>query len=310
MIRIEPVPLRRFAEAALFLAGAGQRGPDLSGRARTYEHLARQHGTRYAAFWWARRGRTCVAAALVVESAGRTGMLIYSRPQALDVDCDSLAQLVRQISRDCLGQGLALVQSMTDPAAEAESAMLGAAGFVLLAELSHLKLELPAELPPIGDRGLSWRTYGQFGDEQLADVISATYAGSLDVPALMGVRKLSDIIAGHKATGLFQPDSWWILDADGAVAGCILMNDALAAGAAEVVYLGVLPAFRGRGYGRLMVRKAAHHAAARGLLRITLAMDTRNVYAGQVYEAEGFRPEKRRLAFGMVARQGRLGDEL
>lgn len=310
MSRIEPVPLRRFPEAALFLAGAGQRGPEVLKRARTYEHLARGHGSRYAALWWARRGRTCVAAALVAESAGRTGMLIYSRPEAAEVDAESLAQLVRQISQDCLQQGLALVQSMTDPAAEAEAAMLRSAGFELLAELSHLKLELPARLPPIGDQGLSWRTYGQFSDKQLADVISATYAGSLDVPALVGVRRLPDIIAGHKASGLFQPDSWWVLDADGTAAGCILMNDALAAGAAEVVYLGVLPAFRGRGYGRLMVRKAAQHAAARGLSRIKLAMDTRNVYAGQVYEAEGFRPENRRLAFGMIGRRGPFRNEL
>ena len=47
--------------------------------------------------------------------------------------------------------------------------------------------------------------------EAIAALIEATYRDSLDCPALAGLRHIEDVMAGHKAAGLFSPHRWLLL---------------------------------------------------------------------------------------------------
>lgn len=237
---------------------------------------------------------------MVVEAAGRTGMLFHSPVGAPGVDGEALAEVIRGVTDDALGAGMSMIQSLLPPADGADVAAVRAGGYTLLADLLYLRrpLNRPVAEP---DAGLTWRRFGEFDDAELLEVIGKTYSGSLDCPRLSGARRGEDILASHRDTGIYNPDTWWLAMRGGEPAGCILVNDVAARSEAEVVYLGVTPVHRGRGVGRAMLRRALRASAQRGLSAMTLAVDAANTYAIRIYEHEGFSRYDRRLAHAVLA---------
>lgn len=263
--------------------------------------MADAAGQRATRLWWARRGGQCVAAAMVLAKAGQMGTLFHCPASTEGIESEAVVTVVRAASYDALESGLSFVQSLQPSGQAAEVAVIASAGYELLAELIYMKLDLPAAPPGSRDE-LTWRYYGQFTEAELAEVIGSTYEGSLDCPALNGVRDAADIIAGHKAGGLFVPRAWWIVEHGDEPAGCVLVNDLLDSATAEVVYIGVVPAFRGKRLGRAMLRRAAAQAHARTRSSLRLAVDARNSYARRIYDSEGFRGTHRCLAYVMLRR--------
>ncbi|MCJ7544510.1 MAG: GNAT family N-acetyltransferase [Phycisphaerae bacterium] len=299
-VQIEPVPPPGHMQALRFLL-AGSRCDFLV--ASQAEGLA-QHlrgRDRRAALWWGRVGNCCVAAAMAIQNPGRVGMLLHTPADADGVDSQALAAVAQAAAQQGLQQGCPFVQAMIEDDRDADRAVIQAAGFSLLARLVHMRQSPPrggqAEAPP-----LQWRSGEQFTPEELAQVIAATYEGSLDCPRLSGARRIEDVIAGHKAGGVYRPQSWWIVDVGGDAAGCVLMNDCTAGRSAEIAYLGVAPRFRGRGLGRALLHRAGADAQARRLESIELAVDEQNTYAKGVYESEGYRVTRRRWAYVMFAK--------
>lgn len=243
-----------------------------------------------------------MAAASVCRSPGRTGMLFHSPADATGVKRDALKALCRTAAEDALSGGLSLVQSLELPEAEADAEILQAAGFERLAELVYMRAATGG-VSETARGDVSWRRCGEFTERELAAVISQTYVGSLDCPGLSGVRDVADVIRGHKASGVFSPETWWIVDRGGEAAGCVLVNDSSARPSSEIVYLGVVRSHRGAGIGEALVRRAAAGARKRGREALTLAVDAANAPARQVYEAIGFRPTERRVSWIMTARQ-------
>jgi GNAT superfamily N-acetyltransferase len=291
--------------AARFLAG-GRRGNVYSeSRAQAFLKLMRNKGADRAHLWWARRGRRCTAAALLLENPGRAGMLFHSPADAPGVDPGDLAALLREMWTAFLARGLLLVQALPLPDAAADVAALGAAGLVFLAELIYMRMELKPS-PPAFQGGpcdpVEWVGYGEFAEQELAEVICETYRGSLDCPDLAGIRPVADVIAGHKATGQFRPESWWIVRCDGRAAGCIMVNRSASQNAGEVVYLGVVPSHRGRNLACRMLCHAAEHWHAAGAEALTLAVDARNAYALRAYRRAGLQETQRRLVYTATRR--------
>jgi len=131
---------------------------------------------------------------------------------------------------------------------------------------------------------------GVVGRKGLERIIEATYVDSQDCPRLRGLRRMEDVVASHKASGIFRPQSWWIAAREGQPVGCVLVNDSAEdKGAAELVYLGVGSAHRRRGYGRAMLRHAMEQARRRGRKRMNVAVDSANAPAVRLYRHEGFR---------------------
>ena len=244
--------------------------------------------------WQVRCGGRRVAAALVSSSPGRVGMLLHSPAAAPAVEAHALTTLVRDISVAALKQDLAFVQRTIPPALGADQATVEAAGFHRLAQLIYLRKDLVGSpLPDVpardGQNGLTWCSYETFAPGELAGILPATYEGSLDCPGLAGLRDIDDVITGHKNGERFCPPCWWIVRCDGRPCGCILVNDWPSQCSAEVVYMGVAPEFRGRGLGRIMLDSATWAARQRQRLCVDLAVDSRNIYAQNVYRSAGFR---------------------
>jgi len=303
---IEAVGRRGRAAALRFVVGGARDGPTVRSQADAMRVMARSRGAQAVRLWWARRKGVPVAAAIVLESPGRTGMLFFCPPDAPGVNRSWLARLVRAISRDAVERGMSMVQALVAPGDRAQLDLLAEGGLRLLAELVYMQRDLvnsPSGAPPARE-DLTWRNYRdrQFGEAELADVIAATYASSLDCPMLHGVRQMRDVINGHKHSGAFRPEAWWIVSCKESQdpAGCILVNDAATTMAADVVYVGVVSGFRGRGIGSAMLRRAMSQACQRGRTSLSLAVDAKNVYALNVYHQVGFVETQRRLVQVML----------
>jgi ribosomal protein S18 acetylase RimI-like enzyme len=142
---------------------------------------------------------------------------------------------------------------------------------------------------------LDWRPFGPAIEEEFRAVLMATYAGSLDMPELDGTRGLDDILAGHRACGLFLPERWQLgrIPGEPAAGAVLLLSEVPGRDAWEVIYLGLTPAARGRGLGRAVLRHALELARAH-TPRLELAVDLRNTPAVRLYRAAGFAIRDRR----------------
>src|SRR5207302_922390 len=116
-----------------------------------------------------------------------------------------------------------------------------------------------------------------------ARAIADSYQSSLDCPDLNGVRDIKDVIAGHKASGEFDPAGWFVLLEAGEPRGALLLSHVPRTDAAELVYIGLVPSARGSGLGDLLMRQALWAVAAMRLARLTLAVDSRNDPALKLY---------------------------
>ena len=213
--------------------------------------------------------------------------------------------------------------------------MFASAGFAPMAELHYMVLPVKAgQPPPPLPPGLAWQTYSPANHALFARAILATYQDSLDCPALNGLREIDDIILGHQASGQFEPQLWFVLveqspavadelpggmarggpgdatgDATSTVTsgaasaaeptplGVVLVSPSPRSESAELVYLGITPAARGRqivpSVGRpmkvseLMMKQAIAAVSGHGMGRLSLAVDSRNVPALKLYFRHG-----------------------
>ena len=88
--------------------------------------------------------------------------------------------------------------------------------------------------------------------------------------------------------------------------GCLLLADHPRHNSMELLYLGLIPAARGRGWGKHLVRRAQGLTRLAGRSRLVLAVDAANAPAVQTYTATGFQAWQRRRLYvevSSVARQ-------
>ena len=110
---------------------------------------------------------------------------------------------------------------------------------------------------------------------------------SLDCPSLNGLRDMEDVVAGHKASGDFEPGLWTLLLERGEPLGVLLLSSPPCVGHNGTGLPWPRPAARGRGVADLMVRHALATTAAAGVSRSSLAVDADNVPALRLYYRHG-----------------------
>jgi mycothiol synthase len=134
-------------------------------------------------------------------------------------------------------------------------------------------------------------------EDRHRDVIAATYEGSLDCPALDETRAIDDEIASYHGGGEFSDRRWFLVRHDGNDVGCLLLAAPADQRYWEIVYLGLVPSARGRGWGVQLVRRAQSVAAAAGARGLVLGVDARNTPALDMYGRTGFVRWERRLVY-------------
>ena len=240
-----------------------------------------------------------VWAVLPIASPGRT--MLLSTPGRLPAPADrpAVAALASAVCGHFAAAGVELAQVLLDPDCGPVIEAHAAAGFSRLAELIYLRRDVPAgaglpdaDLPPGG----SLVPYSDAARDRFGGVILASYDGSADCPALDGRRDAADILDGHAAAGEFAPDLWSLLVVDGRDAGVLLLNRMAGGDGLELVYVGLAPWARGRGWSDALMDRAVVLASAEAGRRLTLAVDGANAPGLALYRRHGFHELYRRVA--------------
>lgn len=182
----------------------------------------------------------------------------------------------------------AFVQALTAPDDTFSAQTLSAEGFKPMTQLVYLVDELDqSRVPRIGN-ALSWVDFDPEDESRLARVIEWTYVGTRDCPWLDRLRTTADVLAGYRAVGRFDPALWNIARHRGKDVGCVLVNVHPDVQHGELVYLGLVPEARGRGWGRELVDRARRLALRGCCQRMVLAVDDANEPAKRLYAKCGF----------------------
>jgi len=302
-----------FESAAERLVGVPER--ERTRAARRFVRVAPDHGIDLSkAFVTVERNRSGAPVAvrevcLPVLGAGGSAMLFISGPDSRREG--GPAERVAVIRSACENAGRRhgplVAQALPEPGEGWAIDALLDAGFTRIGDLAYLRAEISnrAAIPHSGGMHLinpQNVERGSEGRRLLGQALEASYIDTLDCPELCGMRSTDDVIDSHRASGQWDPDLWWVLVENGSPRGCMLLSGTPGLDAIELVYLGLAPEARGRGYGRKLLDLGMNSAALRGYGAMTCAVDLRNTPALRLYEQAGFRPFSRRVA--LVRRLG------
>ena len=235
--------------------------------------------------WVASAGGRLAWAVLPILSPGHTALLFTpaKRPDGID-----LAPLLDLVCAELLSRQVQLAQALLDPDDADTRAFFAARQFREMAQLLYLQTMTPRQLAPLSPPdSFWWRTYSADTHPLFERAILETYQQSLDCPALNGLRSIDDVIAGHKASGEFNPRFWYVLSERDNPVGVLLLSHVPRTDMAELVYLGLAPAARRRGLADLLMRHALWAVREMGLTRLTLAVDSQNAPALRLYYRHG-----------------------
>jgi mycothiol synthase len=235
-----------------------------------------------------RASDSLVAAVLAQVLAGRAAV-VWAPQVAAGIASDA----ARGLSLDLLSaldgylaaRGVHLAQFLAPSDAVADD-FWPAAGYQWAGEL--LYLAIPLARSPIGPTDLPFELAPSGNDEsRLEEVLAATYRGSLDCPLVDGLRQPGDVLTGYRTVGTYRPEWWLVARVGSEDAGCLILADHPAQDQAELVYLGIAPNYRGRGWGARLIEHARCLATRAGRCRLVLAVDARNHPARAQYDAAG-----------------------
>ncbi|MCG8587044.1 MAG: GNAT family N-acetyltransferase [Pirellulales bacterium] len=169
-------------------------------------------------------------------------------------------------------------------------------GFSIRADLVYMACGVVASLSNETRSELQLVPCRARGEEPVSSIIAQTYQGTRDCPELNGLRDMQHVLEGYTDAGDSGDEYWYLVCRSGQTVGVLLLADHASQDQIELVYLGVLPAERGRGYGETITRHALREARRLGRSRVVLAVDARNRPAIDIYERVGFTTFDRRTA--------------
>jgi ribosomal protein S18 acetylase RimI-like enzyme len=195
--------------------------------------------------------------------------------------------------------GTTLAQSLLPDRNAPEAAILLRCGFEHLAELDYLSATIEEASHDASSPSAEPSFVPVHADsfDHLAEVVERTYEGTLDCPALDGLRRGCEMLDEYRSVGDGREGCWRFVQDDGENVGCLLLADHPRQQQLELVYMGIVPSARGRGWGESSVREAKRIAATLGRAQIVLAVDAANRPAVAMYERCGFTKFDRRSAF-------------
>ncbi len=242
-----------------------------------------------------REGGRLVTACLCVDGAGRMSSVFIPTQARFLVPATATARLLNELASQAGERNVLFLQGTVSPDAAADAEVYRAAGFARLTQLIYMDSEVTQwAMPPAGGPRLEWTTYEPHAHSLFASVIQGTYKKSLDCVALNGARDIDDVLASHRSAGEFDPRLWFIAGIGGQPVGVILLSPVPERWAVEVVYMGVLPAWRGQGCGAALMRRAVETVFRQGLTTLTLTVDAGNAPALKLYSRFGLRETTRR----------------
>lgn len=235
------------------------------------------------------QGEECLSAALAVESPGRAALVFVPENENADDRRRATIACLQALQRAARERSIILLEMLLPPDSERLAVSVRASGFRYLTRLLYLRRPVDPAACGFGPADdLRWVTYSPDSAGLFAEAVERTHAQSLDCPELTGLRPMSDVLATHRAAGVFDPALWSVaLRRDEPVA-VLLLNRLSRQPALEIVYMGVAQVARGAGVANDVLRRAVDAAGRGGATSLALAVDQRNAPARRVYARWGF----------------------
>ena len=213
-------------------------------------------------------------------------------------DAAAARPLVEGVAHDLDALGVGMTQVLLPEGDKTTAAAIRPAGFRHLADLLYLTCEAVSFPPAPPDTApLEFQPYDPHERWRLIELVQRTYEGTQDCVSLGSERQMDDVIDGYQATGEFDPDHWLLVRAEGQDIGVLLLADHTDAGHLELLYMGLVPEYRGRGWGVHIARQAQWVARDAAAERIVLAVDAANAPAVAMYENADFMVWDRRTVY-------------
>ena len=236
-------------------------------------------------------------AALPIVSPGRTVLyfgtsatLLADDPAPMDAGIDGLNRLYAD-------RGVKMAQMLIDPADILTIQMYQRHQFQVMAELVYLQRNIRRAKRPLPLPGeFRLVNYSSETHAGFAQAISDSYQDSLDCPAMNGMREIEDVLAGHKAAGVFNPSDWFLLLHGNEPVAVLLLGMTHQTDGLELVYLGLSPKVRGYGIGNYLLQLAEARVCERKVARLSLAVDQANAPALKLYYRHGMKQMMRKIA--------------
>jgi len=233
-----------------------------------------------------------VGAMLSIEQEGGCGSLWP--PEVVGEDEEAVDALMQASINRLLAADNVILQSILDPKDRVGRERLERNGIPYLTDLIFMDHVFSQEPPISPETRLEYETYTSATHHRFVELLGLTYGGTLDCPELEGIRSAEEALASHRASGEFHPEYWRLYRETGRDVGVVLLAKHPDQWAWELVYMGVAPEERGRGWGERMLQEAIAGLPQERPQRIFLAVDTRNHYALKAYEALDFQVIDRR----------------
>ena len=169
-------------------------------------------------------------------------------------------------------------------------------GFAEVTSLRFMRHDLNLPLSCLNvPTHLDYQTFSD--DEMFRQTLMRTYEGTQDCPEVNGVRRIEEVIEGHRSQGRFDPERWWLARENGVPVGVLMMTEMPESGDWETAYMGVVPEARRRGFGREILLHGLCEARAAEAPSVTLSVDSRNQPAWRLYRSLGFDPYDQRNVY-------------
>jgi RimJ/RimL family protein N-acetyltransferase len=181
------------------------------------------------------------------------------------------------------------------------------AGFVVGRRKVFVERDLPDYVSPYEDT-LEYRSLAQLGDERFLEIMTEASTGDpfedmSERDPWNDFRELKDY-AGRK----FDPTWWQVAFRDGIPVGVVLPQEfADRDEEGTLFYVGVVPAERGHGYGKLLHAAGLSFLARSGVSHYVGSTDTRNVPMLRVFDANGCRVTGTQLFYKALKKDLRPG---
>jgi len=180
-----------------------------------------------------------------------------------------------------------------------EQMFCSAGHFRFLSDLIHLAAEVsPNQLPdePYRLQFVPISDYADALSERLTRLVKATYEHSLDFPDLMQIAPVEHVLQGYKATSLFRPELWFLLQQEGVDVGVLLLTD-VPPDQMELTYMGLLEPARRQGLAKEIVRFARAITIYEKRMLLLTSVDENNIPACQSYLSQGFKAWDRKKVY-------------
>lgn len=259
-----------------------------------------------------------VSACLAIESPGAAALVFV--PAHLETDGQYRANVLvlKALQTIAWERSISLLEVLVPPGSDSTRRALDEAGFRYLTRLQYLKRQETRRRIPHGVRNeeregaaesrsprlvtrvslpsralnaatdLEWVSYTPDLEPLFQEAVERTYVQSLDCPELTDLRSTANVLAGHRATGIFDPALWRVARRREEPVGVMLLNRIPSETALEVVYMGVAQVARGTGVADALLQWAVQTAAHVSLTTLALAVDERNTPALRLYRRWGF----------------------